>query len=977
MVSVTTSWHYPSSFKDTSSSYASGKYYKSWNNLANIKKNEGVATCKNISGKNGSYPRPSYIVAKGFGFNIPSFADITKVEVQIGHKKVTHSSETAYPSIGKASVGLYNVSDNGASLSAPTKSLASTKATFSINPSVSSVNNGGFGVKLSYPANSNTNPGDLQLKYIAIRVTYNVPRFSLSVARTTNDEIKINDDVELKTSYSPIVSFSLPSGLDFGSKVRGNGSVSVSNRVVSWKPKLGNSVASDYVVIKLKALDSGDKTVSIGTSVPSRSDPSASSVSYTAKCSFNVSSSVLVIDEPVYSDDSPFAFEVPSRVRVGADVDLKILFKSLTEDIGYLSTFNLRIQQNNKVYPTNECFKDISLLNGDVQDNLSCHVLYLDLVYSNGFYSDCLDFTLTPLEAGDLTIMVLAGNEPVMMKTIKVVSVGPLAYTLVEMTGEQLNRLGEGINYTATSYVRINVPEENTSNLSDLGGNFRFGVFNKSLSDFDEGYILDNAFWTKEMPSSFNEFNQLSVDFDYQSDCPVYFIWTSDYLADGYHLVSVDFTNPLVVESEEFDGVEKIGVFPKPINEIIKSETSSQLNLDFGEVTNGLKCYDFDCENLNSDDIVINGVELDIDVSTLDGECSVFAKLISPNIVDGAFRIGERSIILNDSENPHIHMGGDFDLWGLKFSDFETFSQFQLELQIVNPYSGSQSVEFNNVVLTVHYTVIEDSKFKCFVNGEDTRFYNMFVKKVDIPMGVETDTQYMEVSGTDTTNAYRMNIDKKEIKIDFRVSGCTVEETTKFMERIAKLFTNPRDILNRPKTNRIEFDHFPNRYWNVIMEKPIDNEVEFVDYEGTIKLVVPDGTSYNVESTTTSAIGTNSGIAKVNPLIQISPNQSKISILEEYTNQKFIIDESEVDIESFDGFSESDVIRIDCEDRKVYYYPLSEDDLMDSLIEVEHEHLDITHAVDFNSNWFVIYDDYKFTSDGTCDIHFVEFFERW
>ena len=243
-------------------------------------------------------------------------------------------------------------------------------------------------------------------------------------------------------------------------------------------------------------------------------------------------------------------------------------------------------------------------------------------------------------------------------------------------------------------------------------------------------------------------------------------------------------------------------------------------------------------------------------------------------------------------------------------------------------------------------------------------------------MGVETDTEYMEISGTDTTNAYRMNIDKKEIKIDFSVKGCTIEETTRFMERIAKLFTNPRDILNRPQTNRIEFSHFPNRYWEVVMEKPIDNEVEFVEYEGTVKLVVPAGTSYNIESTTTSAMGTNSGIAKVNPLIQISPNQSKITILEEFTNQKFTINESEVNINGF-SFNENDIIRIDCEDRKVYYYPLNEGDTMDSLIEEAHEHIDITHAVDFNSKWFVIYDDYKFTTDNTCDIHFVQFFERW
>ncbi len=544
------------------------------------------------------------------------------------------------------------------------------------------------------------------------------------------------------------------------------------------------------------------------------------------------------------------------------------------------------------------------------------------------------------------------------------------------MTGEQLNRMGEGIEYTATSFIKINVDSTNEDNLTDLGGNFRFGVFNDELPEENvESYIFDNALWSG-MPSEFNEFVEESINFNYQSDCPVYFLWTSDYVVEGYDDVTLDFTNPVVIETIEREDVESVGIFPIPIQEIIHTDTVAQLSLDSGETTNGLRCFNLDCENLDEEDIVIQGIELDIDVPTLDGECTVFAKIISPTIVDGKNRIGERSIVLNNSEDPHIHLGNEFDLWGLKFDDFNDFSQFQLDLQIVNPYSGSQSIEINNVILTVHYSVIEDSKIKCLVNGEDTRFYNMFIQNVEVPMGVETDTEYMEISGTDTTNAYRMNIDKKEIKIDFSVKGCTIEETTRFMERIAKFFTNPRDILNRPQTNRIEFSHFPNRYWEVVMEKPIDNEVEFVEYEGTIKLVVPAGTSYNVESTTTSAMGTNSGIAKVNPLIQISPNQSRITILEEFTNQIFTINEDEVNINGF-SFNEHDIIRIDCEARKVYYYPLNEGDTMDSLIEEAHEHIDITHAVDFNSKWFVIYDDYKFTTDNTCDIHFVQFFEKW
>ena len=64
------------------------------------------------------------------------------------------------------------------------------------------------------------------------------------------------------------------------------------------------------------------------------------------------------------------------------------------------------------------------------------------------------------------------------------------------------------------------------------------------------------------------------------------------------------------------------------------------------------------------------------------------------------------------------------------------------------------------------------------INGENIAWYGMFLQKVDIPAGLKTDTNYIEIDGVDSSNAYRQNIVKKELELEFSVFGCTLEETT-------------------------------------------------------------------------------------------------------------------------------------------------------------------------------------------------------
>ena len=83
----------------------------------------------------------------------------------------------------------------------------------------------------------------------------------------------------------------------------------------------------------------------------------------------------------------------------------------------------------------------------------------------------------------ELNITILYQDKVIFSKSLLVILDSSLAFNYLEMTGEQLNRMGEGIEYTATSFIKINVDSEHESNLTDLGGNFRFGVFNSEIPE--------------------------------------------------------------------------------------------------------------------------------------------------------------------------------------------------------------------------------------------------------------------------------------------------------------------------------------------------------------------------------------------------------------------------------------------------------------------------------------------------------------
>ena len=88
---MATSTKRPNTISQTTGSYATGKYYRAWSSLNNLKTEASFADCGVsgawIGGKNGTYPRPAPLKLTNFGFNIPTTAKISKITVYYRHYK--------------------------------------------------------------------------------------------------------------------------------------------------------------------------------------------------------------------------------------------------------------------------------------------------------------------------------------------------------------------------------------------------------------------------------------------------------------------------------------------------------------------------------------------------------------------------------------------------------------------------------------------------------------------------------------------------------------------------------------------------------------------------------------------------------------------------------------------------------------------------------------------------------------------------
>lgn len=468
--------------------------------------------------------------------------------------------------------------------------------------------------------------------------------------------------------------------------------------------------------------------------------------------------------------------------------------------------------------------------------------------------------------------------------------------------------------------------------------------------------IYRNAeYWSTEQ-AGLNETNNVTLEFVYDENYPLYIIITAEYFEEDIGTTSLKFTEPCIVESTEYTKREENGVYPTPIDDSVIGDGSiSEVTIEPFKKSSEIVFYDLPLEEDYGTDTTkaIRGIELIGNIAHSD-ELVLYANLKSPN---GESR--QRSIVLTDTDT-EFSIGGMGDLWGFSTLDLVNLEEWEVDFTISNVLQETEGIfNFGDIQLVIYIETVDTQNVKCYINDEDIAYYGAFITDLKIPEGLDTDTDYLSVDGTDTNDAYRQNIREKEITIEIDIGDtCDITQNTMSLREFTKLLVNDRDEYNRPIPKTIRFSHYPDVYWEYVMEDTFDTELEINTYHIKAKLTVPAGTSYDINDTTTSSSGYINGIASINPIVTVTPTDDVITVTETISNQRFNI--------GYSGDWNGKVLEIHTDNRKVYLRT-DEDDT---------EPIDLTSYVDFNSDWFTLKGEYTF--EGTnCVIRTVTFSERW
>ena len=967
-------------------SQTTGGNYRSFSDLNNLKNNvEGswAVSNGNIKGKSSSPNRPSTLSFTNFGFNLPTGAEVSKIVITYRHKK------TGSLSIGAPTISLLGISGFSSKAVAPKTTMEThTKSFYAdgsknnnlITPTTnkvtrSTVNSSSFGVKVDYPSNTNSSEGTMSISYVRVTIEYVVPKYALTLKKVSGGYNEESYTVEASisntnlTSYNPSCTLTAPTGFSFTDFSGTDEYTVVSPTTISWNPKFTSKVASSTASFKFDVdvtYPSGQSSYT-GTFTLSESLYSSSkslSATITDRPSGEGSSS----DDsnvPVIDDDNKANIVQFNSVDVDEEIIVKV--SSLPLYIAYFafpvddkgepiyteSTTDVQFKnimgywQDITRYESGD-YKGLISYNEDIE-NKGFRARSYGL-YGLFFYEEITGHSSANWsDYSDLTPYLSYYMEVVPDET----DLSTPFFTVLEPNEEEYNRLGTGYTYIAQSDINHTTTDTFSR---DWYKNNRIGVFNGPVAnDTTEEDIFTNAQYWSKATGGLNEYNNVECEFEYDDQYPLYILMTGDYpeaTTYGYDIGTIKYTEPSIIEKAAYNGREKNGTYPVPIEALLTGEDIATLELAKDQTSQGAVLYDFPVDETIStnDKLAIRGLQVRANIEATDN-LVIQAKLHSPN-----GEVGNRSILV-DSQDEEIVIGGLGDLWGFTTLQMTNLELWQLELSVANILSQSDSsILFNNVEIIFYLETVEKQEITIRVDDEDIAYYGAFIETVKIPEGLNTDTSFLSIDGTDTNDAYRQNIREKTITIEFNLSNCELQTSTDMLRQLTKLFVNEKDQYNRPIPKRIQFSHYPNDYFEYIMEEPFDVDTEITDYTIKAQLTVPSGTSYSLYDTVTNTTGNANGLAAVNPIITVRPSDVNIQVTEANTGQVFQI--------AYTGDWNDHTVEIDCEDRKVY------------LIKGEDERIDISKYADYNSDWFRLDGEYEFSSVN-CTILSVIFNERW
>ena len=433
---------------------------------------------------------------------------------------------------------------------------------------------------------------------------------------------------------------------------------------------------------------------------------------------------------------------------------------------------------------------------------------------------------------------------------------------------------------------------------------------------------------------------------------------------------------PLLLESSYYNqvGIQSPAIYPDPVSSLLQNISWAKVTIPAKTKTNSVVMWSWNSGNQasseNLKDMVIQGLRVSWDyiVEKYPVELQIYVYV---NIPDGNGNIitknGYRNITLNPaSTEQHNAIGGEWDSYDLKASELKDIESMSVLIVLNNTNNSQAVVSLQNFFVEIHSIEKISQPYSFSINGERASDYGIFLAdNLEWDFGTKNAVKYYNTSGTDTHTAYRMNIDTKELSFKFNLGTCDLEEATHLLDKVATLFTNERTLYNKPIEKELVFDHMPEYSFMFIRENPFDTKLEHGQYTCTVKLTIPSGTRRKRAKTVTGSHGSNTGIAKVQPVVKIiATTKDTITITEEQTRQTLVIDTTKSKDTNY-KIETGDTLSIDSENRSVWLYK-SKTSGTGRLI---------TKYVDYSSTWFSVKGAFNFKSND-CNINSVSFYER-
>lgn len=607
----------------------------------------------------------------------------------------------------------------------------------------------------------------------------------------------------------------------------------------------------------------------------------------------------------------------------------------------------------------------IGVFNNPIEANISKYIeikktgITLAYDYTIPSRFDLTDCTVT--FTGDHTFKHQTGledDEPV-YETVSTVTITPVENYSIPLTiaKDSNNELvltltlkddDNTLLYTMPYHITFNASEEEqaTEKTTD----------STDYDNLTDAEIFSNAEYWATMTAGLNTQNNVTCPFVYNENYPLYILITGDYPEGAPTTNNIEFVEPCIIEQTQYTTRETNGTFLTPILSLIDENDTAEVGLEPSMQTNGHTLYNFplDTHYGTNDEIAIRGLAVQFTVEQAN-EQVLTLKLHNPN-----GKIGTRTLIIDDTNIDNtLTIGGNGDLWGFNTLDMTDLENWELEVSTSNILNNiPTNLNIGKAQIIFYVEKIETQNIKCWIDGENIAYYGAFLKDVDIPSGLKTDTDFLTIDGTDINDVYRQNIREKTIELELDIGdNCDLEASTSTLRQLTRLLYNERDKYNRPIPKRIEFSHYPDVYWEYIMQDTLDNPIEISSYGVKAKLTIPAGTAYSKESTTTNTIGYVQGLASINPVITATITGNNINIHETNSDQNF-------NLTTTDAMT-GKIIEINCEDRTVT--------LKETADSTDTE--DISYMVDYNSDWFILKNEYNFTGTN-CVIRTVNYTTR-